>query len=117
MRSPTLVRYGEGLIAHGQRDCPEDYGAVHPMIQRDTWRAWQWYGGGLIDRWIHYAHRLPGLRQLVCAVWCARYERYRGPWAPLVRDTFPIPWPRSLHPERQARYARFEARDPIQDPD
>jgi hypothetical protein len=113
----TVIAYGEGLIAHGQRACPDGYGRVHPTIIRQTWRTWQWHAGRLVDAWIDVAHRLPVIRRLVCAVWCTHYVRYRGPWAPLASEVFPIPWERSLHPERQNRYdrplsARMESKTP-----
>ena len=107
--SRTIVRYGEGLIAHGPHTCPDGYGQVHPTITRQTWLAWQWYAGGLVDAWIKNAHRVPLVKRLVCAVWCSHYVRYRGPWGPLASDTFPIPWERSLRPKRRIHADRPSA--------
>ena len=95
-----IIRYTEMRICHDtDLDCPEGFGRVHPAIAWEEWVAWKWYLGGFLDRLMDLGHRIPGVRRLVCEIWCRHLEMIRGPWSPVRGQTFSIPWERAPHPE------------------
>ena len=104
MFNNLIVRYSELRISHHTAaDCPYGYGKLHPEIGWEEWVAWKWYVGGYLDWLMGWYHRIPVVRRLVCATWCTHLEMFRGPWCPVRRDSFEIPWERSPHPELRER--------------
>jgi hypothetical protein len=111
LRARTL-RYGEGIVAHSPtRSCPYGYERIHPIIMREEFLTWQWMLGGLVERWINLAHRLPLLARWLDEVYCARYEGIRGPFMPIRSwPSVEIPWSQSARPYKEARFAELNAK-------